>query len=213
MTDKGRLSQEKSKRAEGHAHPRFLAVRGRCFAGCIISLKSLNGLSSQEMRVEGIYSKSQSRDWWEGLNANLLGCKSPDDFTALLLLSGAHGARQWEGFLTSSLSRLMEQQSHLLSPFLSSSVFFALLQAYHSFHTCSPPCLNGYSLIIFSPESILFLGLHPPPTQLNLLTLQGLSPFPWPFPSAFHVPHQHSELSVCRSSRNAEHFQEKSGKT
>lgn len=94
-------------------------------------------LSSQEMRVEGIYSKSQSRDWGEDLNASLLGCKSPDYFTALLLLSGAHGAWQWEGVLTSSLSRLMEQQSHLLSPFLSSSVFFALLQACHSFHTCS----------------------------------------------------------------------------
>ena len=92
-------------------------------------------------------------------------------------------------------------------------VFFALLQACHSFHTCSPPCLNGYSLIIFFPESILFLGLHSPPTQLNLLTPQGLSPFPWPFPSAFHVPQQHSEPSVCRSSRNAEHFQEKSRKT
>ena len=221
MTDKGRLSQEESKRAEGQVHPRVLAVRGRSCAGCIFSLKSLNekkmkslnGSEQSRDEIEGIYSKSQSRDRWDGLNANLLGCKAPDYFTALLPLSGAQGAQQWEGILTSSLSRLMEQQSHLLSPSLSSSVFFALLQGYHSFHTCSPPCLNGYSLIIFSPQSILFPGLHPPPTQLNLLTPHGLSPFLWPFPLPSTYPNNILNCQVCRSSPNAEHFQEKSRKT
>lgn len=50
MTDKGRLSQEESKRAKGQAHPRVLAVRGRSCAGCIFSLKSLNG--SEQSRDE-----------------------------------------------------------------------------------------------------------------------------------------------------------------
>ena len=164
-------------------------------------------LSSQEMRVEGIYSKSQSRDWGEGLNASLLGCKSPDYFTALLLLSGAHGAWQWEGVLTSSLSRLMEQQSHLLSPFLSSSVCFTSSMSFlpYLFPSLSEWLRPYHFLSIIHSFSRLASSSH----TVESANPQGLSPFPWPFRSAFHVPQQHSELSVCRSSRNAEHFQQK----
>lgn len=168
MTIKGMLSKGESKRAEDHAHPGSPTVRGRHCAGPNYLIKASQGFWAVKRWEVKEFTQSHIAGIGEqDLNANLLGCKAPACFTALSLGSGVHAAQQWEGVQTASLFRLVEQQSHFLSPFLSSSIF-ALLQESHSFHT-RPPLSGWLFLIIFSPSPTLSPGLHPPPTQWNLL--------------------------------------------
>ena len=140
------LSKGESKRAEDHAHPGSPTVRGRPCAGPNYLMKASQGFWTVKRWELKEFTQSHIAGIGEqDLNANLLGCKAPACFTALSLGSGVHAVQQWEGVQTASLSRLMEQQSHFLSSFLSSSISSLLYCKSLIPPVPVPPCLDGYS--------------------------------------------------------------------